>query len=82
MVEPGGERFVAFKPDRSGFLDPGSPYILAIDGRELPEWVDAAAPWSYLELTLSPASIRALACRKRPVPSMGEVFTLVTQENG
>jgi hypothetical protein len=37
---------------------------------------------SYLELTLSPASIRALACRKRPVPSMGEVFTLVTQENG
>jgi hypothetical protein len=37
---------------------------------------------SYLELTISSASVRARACRKRPVPSMGEVFALVIQENG
>ena len=36
---------VAFKPDRSGFLDPERPYILAIDGQSIDELVDVARPW-------------------------------------
>jgi hypothetical protein len=42
-IEPSGDRFVALRPDRSGFLDDELPYIRAIDGVELPRWLSAAA---------------------------------------
>ena len=42
-IEPSGERFVAVRPDRSGFLDDELPYIRAIDGVELSRWLAAAA---------------------------------------
>ena len=35
---------VAFKPDRSDFLDPDRPYILAIDGQPIDEMVEVARP--------------------------------------
>ncbi len=36
-------RFVAFRPDRSDFVDPARPYLLAIDGVPLERWLEAAA---------------------------------------
>jgi hypothetical protein len=42
-IEASGDRFVAVRPDRSGFLDDQLPYIRAIDGVELSRWLAAAA---------------------------------------
>ncbi len=46
LIEPSGDRFVAFLPDRSGFLDDGFPHIRRIDGRPILEWITAAIPFS------------------------------------
>lgn len=46
LVEPAGDRFVALLPDRSGFVDAERPYVAAIDGRPIAEWIDAARPFS------------------------------------
>ena len=43
LVEPEGERFVAFNPERSSFLADGFPYIARIDGKEVADWCAAAA---------------------------------------
>jgi hypothetical protein len=43
LIEPDGERFVAFKEDRTAFLADGFPYLLQIDGRHVEEWCKAAA---------------------------------------
>jgi Peptidase family S41 len=43
LVEPLGERFVAFTPDRNSFLADGFPYITKIDGRNIADWCEAAA---------------------------------------
>jgi hypothetical protein len=43
LVEPEGERFVAFKPDRTGFLADGFPYLTKIDGKAVADWCAAAA---------------------------------------
>lgn len=43
LIEPVGRRFVAIRPDRSGFLEPGFPYIATIDGKSLSIWCAAAA---------------------------------------
>jgi hypothetical protein len=43
LVEPDGERFVAFRADRTGFLAEGFPYLITMDGKPLAEWCDAAA---------------------------------------
>jgi hypothetical protein len=43
LIEPSGDRFVAVRLDRSGFLDQELPYIRAIDGVELSRWLEAAA---------------------------------------
>lgn len=43
LIEPEGERLVAFKPDRTGFLAEGYPYLTKIDGKEIAEWRQAAA---------------------------------------
>ncbi len=34
-----GERFVAFRPDRSTLLDAKRPFLVAIDGRPIEEWI-------------------------------------------
>jgi hypothetical protein len=43
LVEPEGEQFVAFTPDRTGFLAEGFPYITQIDGKNITDWCAAAA---------------------------------------
>ncbi|GJM24865.1 MAG: hypothetical protein DHS20C16_12800 [Phycisphaerae bacterium] len=43
LIEPIGDRFVAFKPDRSGFLSHNLPYVTAIDGVEVGAWCRAAS---------------------------------------
>jgi hypothetical protein len=43
LVEPAGERFVAFQPDRTAFLADGFPYVTKIDGKALSAWRQAAA---------------------------------------
>jgi hypothetical protein len=43
LVEPAGDRFVAFHPDRTGFLAEGFPYVTKIDGKDVADWCAAAA---------------------------------------
>jgi hypothetical protein len=40
LVESAQGRFVAFKPDRSGFVEDGLPWIESIDGRAMKDWVE------------------------------------------
>src|SRR5688572_17838411 len=42
LIEPNGDRFVAFTPDRSAFLADGFPYVTKVDGRPISEWCAAA----------------------------------------
>ena len=44
LIAPSGDKYVAFKPDRSGFLSEGFPFITAIDGQQLSVWINAAKP--------------------------------------
>jgi Tol biopolymer transport system component len=46
LIESTGGRFVAFRPDRSSFVDPERPFVVAVDGRPISEWIDAAAPFN------------------------------------
>lgn len=39
LVESVQGRFVAFRPDRRGFVEDGLPWIESIDGRAMDEWV-------------------------------------------
>jgi hypothetical protein len=41
LIEQSEGRFIAFKPDRSGFLDPQRPFIRKIDDIELDVWLQA-----------------------------------------
>jgi hypothetical protein len=43
LVEPDGQRFVAFRSDRTGFLADGFPYLTKIDGKAVADWCEAAA---------------------------------------
>ncbi len=43
LVEATQGRFVAFLPDRAGFLEEGFPWIESIDGRPMQAWVDGLA---------------------------------------
>jgi len=43
LIEPDGERVIAFNRERSAFLAEGFPYVTRIDGREVSEWCAAAA---------------------------------------
>jgi hypothetical protein len=43
LLEPNGERSIAFIPDRVAFLADGFPYITKIDGRNITDWCEAAA---------------------------------------
>jgi len=42
LVEESGGRFMAFKPDRSAFIDPNFPFLRAIDGVSMDTWLEAA----------------------------------------
>ena len=43
LVEPLGDRFVAFLPDRSAHLAEGFPYLAEIDGVPMAKWIEVAA---------------------------------------
>jgi hypothetical protein len=43
LIEPVGERFVAFQPDRTAFVDPDHPYVESLDGKPIVAWLDAAS---------------------------------------
>src|SRR5688572_19350536 len=43
LLEDAGGRVVALKADRSDFVDPKRPYLVAIDGLPLERWLAAAA---------------------------------------
>jgi hypothetical protein len=43
LIEPEGDGFVAFTPDRRGFLAPEMPYVTKMDGKDVAVWCDAAA---------------------------------------
>ena len=43
LLEPEGERFVAFTADRTAFLADGAPYLTQIDGRDVSEWCRAGS---------------------------------------
>jgi hypothetical protein len=45
LVEPGGDRFVAFKPDRTALLSADHPYIESIDAKPLADWIAAASAY-------------------------------------
>ncbi len=42
LVEESADRLVAFKPDRSDFVDPNFPFLRAIDGLSMDKWLEAA----------------------------------------
>ena len=42
LIEPSGDRFVAFSPGRDRFLADDLPFIVSIDGRPISEWCRAA----------------------------------------
>ncbi len=44
--EASANALVAFQPDRSGFLDPGHPFLLAIDGLPAERWLEGAARYA------------------------------------
>lgn len=46
LVEPVGDRFVAFAPDRSRFLADGYPYVTSIDGKDVAEWIAIAREYA------------------------------------
>jgi hypothetical protein len=43
LIEPEGQRFIAFRSDRGSFLADRFPYLTRMDGRDVSEWCDAAA---------------------------------------
>jgi hypothetical protein len=43
LIEPSNQRLVAFSPDRGKLLDPAHPFITALDGKPMDEWLRAAA---------------------------------------
>ena len=45
LVDESERGLVAFKPDRSGFLQSGLPFIEAVDGVPMETWLEAASPW-------------------------------------
>ena len=45
LVEPSGQRFVAFSPDRTGLLSADHPYVDSIDGKPLADWIASASAY-------------------------------------
>jgi len=42
LVGAADGKLVAFRPDRTGFLDPERPYLVALDGKNIDDWIEAA----------------------------------------
>lgn len=42
LIEPVGERYVAFRADRTGFLEKESPFIEKVDGLSINAWIKLA----------------------------------------
>ncbi|MDA8019420.1 MAG: S41 family peptidase [Thermoanaerobaculia bacterium] len=78
LVEPVGDRFVAFKPDRSGFLVDGFPYLTKIDGKEVSDWCEVA---SSLEPKGSPQFVRRHCLRNlRALDFVRGLMSLPTED--
>ena len=60
LIEPTGNRFVAFDAKRTNFLADGFPFITKIDGKNLDDWIAAA---SILVSKGSPQYIRQRSLR-------------------
>ena len=45
LVEESKGRLVAFKPDRSAFVDPNFPFLRGMDGLPANTWLEAAGQW-------------------------------------
>jgi hypothetical protein len=45
LVEESDGGFVAFKPDRSAFIDPNFPFLRGVDGLPVSTWLKAAGQW-------------------------------------
>lgn len=45
LVEESGGRLVAFKPDRSGFVDSDFPFLQVMDGLEISAWLEVASQY-------------------------------------
>lgn len=45
LVEESSRRLVAFKPDRSGFVDPDFPFLRAMDALPVSAWLKEAGQW-------------------------------------
>lgn len=43
LIGVSGDRYVAFHDDRRGLLDDDHPYVVAIDGRPIEEWIEVGA---------------------------------------
>ena len=43
LVGESSGRLIAFKPDRSDFIDPNAPFLRAIDGLPVDSWLEAAS---------------------------------------
>lgn len=61
LLEETSKGVVAFMPDRSRFLDPERPYIMAIDGYEIDDLIDAVRP---IVPAGSPQLVRSRALRE------------------
>ena len=61
LLEETSKGVVAFMPDRSRFLDPERPYIMAIDGHEIDDLIDAIRP---IVPAGSPQLVRSRALRE------------------
>lgn len=60
LIEPVGDRYVAFLADRSGYVDAKHPFIASIEDVPLDEWCRAA---SVLEAKGSPQFVKRQALR-------------------
>ncbi len=45
LIEPIGEKYVAFSADRSDFVDADFPFITKIDGKLISEWIEMCKPF-------------------------------------
>lgn len=61
LLEETSKGIVAFMPDRSRFLDPERPYLLAIDGHEIDDLIDVVRP---IVPAGSPQLVRSRALRE------------------
>jgi hypothetical protein len=61
LIEPSGDRFIAFKPTRDQFVVDGFPFIISVDGRPFADWCNAA---ESLVPKGSPGYIRRHALRQ------------------